>query len=184
MKRATLSAVWTSTHKKDWNTCNFMCFSVARSGKANCDGRRVEHLVLRRHEKSGLFVCACQTKGLSVSPEACLTCVFIFYIVQGRRWPGLHRNDQSLAELWVGLLRFFSVDFNWKDYVICIRQLKPLTRFEKLWNGTGFCIEGAAFFLTFLSHPLSVKFSQKKRAVQPKQHVGTLCVLPFQILLT
>lgn len=56
-------------------------------------------------------------------------------------WAEQSRNTESLAELWIGLLRFYTEEFNFKDYVISIRQRTPLTRFEKLWNGRCMAIE-------------------------------------------
>ena len=36
--------------------------------------------------------------------------------------------------------RFF-VGFNDKNLVVCVRQLKPLTKFEKMWNSPCIAIE-------------------------------------------
>ena len=63
-------------------------------------------------------------------------------IFQSKKWTGYGKNKESLAELWIGLLKFFTEEFNFKDYVVSIRHHKPLTRFEKLWNGKGLAIEG------------------------------------------
>ena len=56
-------------------------------------------------------------------------------------WPGLHKNQETLGELWVGLLRFYTEEFRFNEHVICIRRLAPLTKFEKLWNRFGIAIE-------------------------------------------
>ena len=52
-------------------------------------------------------------------------------------------NKESVGELWLGFLRFFTEEFNCKTQVVCIRQHKPLTRFEKMWTNSarGFAIE-------------------------------------------
>ncbi|KAH9499941.1 Terminal uridylyltransferase 4 [Bulinus truncatus] len=56
-------------------------------------------------------------------------------------WPHKGENKLSVAELWLGFLRFYVEDFQYKKLVISIRQLAPLTRFEKLWNGACLAIE-------------------------------------------
>ncbi|CAL1538006.1 unnamed protein product [Lymnaea stagnalis] len=56
-------------------------------------------------------------------------------------WPEKGQNKMTVAELWVGFLRFYVEEFNYKELVVCIRQKEPLTRFEKLWNGTSIAIE-------------------------------------------
>ncbi|XP_022106952.1 terminal uridylyltransferase 4-like isoform X2 [Acanthaster planci] len=52
-------------------------------------------------------------------------------------------NKESVGELWLGFLRFFTEEFNIKKHVVCIRQHKPLTRFEKMWTSSarGYAIE-------------------------------------------
>ncbi|RUS92208.1 hypothetical protein EGW08_000061 [Elysia chlorotica] len=56
-------------------------------------------------------------------------------------WPEKGKNTMSVAELWLGFLRFYVEEFNYKDLVVSIRQRAPLTRFEKLWNGTCVAVE-------------------------------------------
>ncbi|XP_059160708.1 terminal uridylyltransferase 4-like [Physella acuta] len=56
-------------------------------------------------------------------------------------WPEKGKNHMSVAELWLGFLRFYVEEFNYKELVVSIRQKAPLTRFEKLWNGTCIAIE-------------------------------------------
>ena len=48
----------------------------------------------------------------------------------------------SVAQLWLGFLRFYVEEFNYKEFVVSIRQRALLTRFEKLWNGTCIAVEG------------------------------------------
>lgn len=51
-----------------------------------------------------------------------------------RVWPHVGKNKQSLGELWIGLLRFYTETFSFRDSVVSIRRLATLTRFEKLWT--------------------------------------------------
>lgn len=62
-------------------------------------------------------------------------------VFQPRVWNGCGKNQESITELWIGLLRFYTEEFNIGEYVISIRQKEPLTKFEKLWNGSGISIE-------------------------------------------
>ncbi|CAG5125515.1 unnamed protein product, partial [Candidula unifasciata] len=56
-------------------------------------------------------------------------------------WPEKGKNSMSVAELWLGFLCFYVEEFKYKEHVVSIRQRKPLTRFEKLWNGPCIAIE-------------------------------------------
>ncbi|XP_072031740.1 terminal uridylyltransferase 4-like isoform X2 [Amphiura filiformis] len=60
-----------------------------------------------------------------------------------RVWKGYSKNRESVGQLWLGMLRFYTEDFDFKKHVITIRQIKPLTRFEKMWTAPsrGFAIE-------------------------------------------
>lgn len=62
---------------------------------------------------------------------------------QKKVWKGHGRNKLSEADLWLGFLRFYTESFDFAKYVICVRQRKLLTRFEKMWMGgsRGFAIE-------------------------------------------
>lgn len=62
--------------------------------------------------------------------------------VQRRRLPELHQNKESVGELWLGLLRFYTEEFDFKEHVISIRQRKRLTTFEKQWTSKCIAIEG------------------------------------------
>lgn len=53
-------------------------------------------------------------------------------------------NMESVGELWLGLLRFYTEEFDFKEHVISIRQKKRLTTFEKQWTSKCIAIEGAA----------------------------------------
>ncbi|XP_043942789.1 terminal uridylyltransferase 4 [Protopterus annectens] len=51
------------------------------------------------------------------------------------------KNSESIGELWLGLLRFYTEEFNFKEHVISIRQKKLLTTFEKQWTSKCIAIE-------------------------------------------
>ncbi len=74
-----------------------------------------------------------------------------------RVWPHVGKNGQSLAELWLGFLRFYTEKFDFDQNVICIRQLEPLSKFEKNWTDRMICIEDP--FL--LSHNLGGGLSRR-----------------------
>ncbi|XP_069837721.1 terminal uridylyltransferase 4 [Dendropsophus ebraccatus] len=57
------------------------------------------------------------------------------------RFPSLGQNTESLGELWLGFLRFYTEEFDFKEYVISIRQKKLLTTFEKQWTSKCISIE-------------------------------------------
>lgn len=48
------------------------------------------------------------------------------------------------------MLRFYTEEFDFKEYVISIRQKKLLTTFEKQWTSKCIAIEGT-YLLTFAS---------------------------------
>ncbi|XP_031430304.1 terminal uridylyltransferase 4 isoform X3 [Clupea harengus] len=58
-----------------------------------------------------------------------------------RRMPELQQNRESVGELWLGLLRFYTEEFDFKEHVISIRQHKRLTTFEKQWTSKCIAIE-------------------------------------------
>lgn len=51
------------------------------------------------------------------------------------------QNTESVGELWLGLLRFYTEEFDFKEHVISIRQQKRLTTFEKQWTSKCIAIE-------------------------------------------
>lgn len=73
---------------------------------------------------------------------------------QHRRLSELQPNTESVGELWLGLLRFYTEEFDFKEHVISIRQRKRLTTFEKQWTSKCIAIEGAhmCFYLTLRLH--------------------------------
>lgn len=66
----------------------------------------------------------------------------LFSYLQKKRLPSLGKNTETLGELWLGLLRFYTEEFDFKEYVISIRQKKLLTTFEKQWTSKCIAIEG------------------------------------------
>ncbi|KAF3835533.1 hypothetical protein F7725_028091, partial [Dissostichus mawsoni] len=56
-------------------------------------------------------------------------------------------NTESVGELWLGLLRFYTEEFDFKEHVISIRQRKRLTTFEKQWTSKCIAIEVTNFIM-------------------------------------
>ena len=68
--------------------------------------------------------------------------ILLCLALQPQVWPEWGQNKESLAELWTGLLKFYTEEFLYNEHVISIRQREPLMRFEKPWNGKRIAIEG------------------------------------------
>lgn len=62
-------------------------------------------------------------------------------------WPYLGANRKSVSELFMEFMIYYSDTFNFEENVVCTRQLKPLTRLEKMWTGKKIAIEDP-FLLT------------------------------------
>ncbi|XP_071539111.1 terminal uridylyltransferase 7-like isoform X2 [Panulirus ornatus] len=73
------------------------------------------------------------------------------------KWKDYGRNKESVGQLWVSMLRYYTETFNWKEHVVTIRQLAPLTRLQKLWNSRCIVIEDPFD----LSHNLGAGLSRK-----------------------
>ncbi|TRY67979.1 hypothetical protein DNTS_035546 [Danionella cerebrum] len=58
-----------------------------------------------------------------------------------RRFLEKNQNRETVGELWLGLLRFYTEEFDFKEHVISIRQHKRLTTFEKQWTSKCIAIE-------------------------------------------
>ncbi|ETV73247.1 hypothetical protein, variant 2 [Aphanomyces astaci] len=60
---------------------------------------------------------------------------YFFDPVQDVQWQWLHQfgaaNTQSLAELWLGLFRYFDSTFDYATHVVSIRMARPLFKAEK-----------------------------------------------------
>ncbi|XP_066460192.1 terminal uridylyltransferase 7 [Eleutherodactylus coqui] len=72
-------------------------------------------------------------------------------------WPEYGKNKESVGELWLGLLRFYTEDFDFKEHVISIRKLSLVTTFKKQWTSKYIVIEDP-FDLT---HNLGAGLSRK-----------------------
>nr|XP_033783592.1 terminal uridylyltransferase 7 isoform X2 [Geotrypetes seraphini] len=56
-------------------------------------------------------------------------------------WADDGKNQESVGELWLGLLRFYTEEFDFKEHVICIRRKSLLTTFKKQWTSKYIVIE-------------------------------------------
>jgi len=72
-------------------------------------------------------------------------------------WAGYNRNKMSVGELWIGFLHFYAGEWDDKRLVVSIRQSRPLTKFEKMWNSPCIAIEDPFE----LSHNLGAGISRK-----------------------
>ncbi|NWX88384.1 TUT7 uridylyltransferase, partial [Nothoprocta pentlandii] len=72
-------------------------------------------------------------------------------------WPEYGKNTESIGQLWLGLLRFYTEDFDFKEHVICIRRKSLLTTFKKQWTSKYIVIEDPFD----LNHNLGAGLSRK-----------------------
>ncbi|RWS31424.1 TUT7/ZCCHC6-like protein, partial [Leptotrombidium deliense] len=56
-------------------------------------------------------------------------------------WKHFRTNNLSVAELFVGFLRYFSETFDFGKHVVCINQLQSLCKLKKMWTGKRIAIE-------------------------------------------
>jgi terminal uridylyltransferase len=56
-------------------------------------------------------------------------------------WPHFKSNKQTVGELWLGFLRYYTEVFDWDNHVVCIRSNVPLTRKIKNWTKHRLAIE-------------------------------------------
>jgi len=56
-------------------------------------------------------------------------------------WPSYGKNHKSLGELWVGLIHYYTKQFDFKTTVVTIRQGNQMTRAHKQWTRRKMCIE-------------------------------------------
>ncbi|XP_068461077.1 terminal uridylyltransferase 7 isoform X2 [Clinocottus analis] len=73
------------------------------------------------------------------------------------RWPQHGKNTETVGELWLGLLRFYTEDFDFREHVICLRQRGRLTTFNKQWTSKYIVIEDPFD----LNHNLGAGLSRK-----------------------
>ncbi|XP_036259188.1 terminal uridylyltransferase 7 isoform X1 [Molothrus ater] len=72
-------------------------------------------------------------------------------------WPDYGKNTESTGQLWLGLLRFYTEEFDFKEHVICIRRKNLLTTFKKQWTSKYIVIEDPFD----LNHNLGAGLSRK-----------------------
>ncbi|KAM6930542.1 terminal uridylyltransferase 7 [Xenentodon cancila] len=72
-------------------------------------------------------------------------------------WPPYGKNTETVGELWLGLLRFYTEDFDFKEHVVCIRHYARLTTFNKQWTSKYIVIEDPFD----LNHNLGAGLSRK-----------------------
>lgn len=72
-------------------------------------------------------------------------------------WPEYKKNKESVGQLWLGLLQFYTETFDFKESVICIRRKEPLTTFKKQWTSKHLAIEDPFD----LSHNLGAGLSRR-----------------------
>ncbi|NXH90350.1 TUT7 uridylyltransferase, partial [Edolisoma coerulescens] len=72
-------------------------------------------------------------------------------------WPDYGKNTESVGQLWLGLLRFYTEEFDFKEHVICIRRKSLLTTFKKQWTSKYIVIEDPFD----LNHNLGAGLSRK-----------------------
>lgn len=53
-----------------------------------------------------------------------------------------NRNTESVGELFLDFLRYYSEIFRFDEHIICCRQKAFLTRLDKMWTGKKIAIEG------------------------------------------
>uniref|UniRef100_A0A3B4AG04 CCHC-type domain-containing protein n=1 Tax=Periophthalmus magnuspinnatus TaxID=409849 RepID=A0A3B4AG04_9GOBI len=72
-------------------------------------------------------------------------------------WPHYGKNRESVGQLWLGLLQFYTEDFDFREHVVCIRQHARLTTFNKQWTSKLIAIEDPFD----LNHNLGAGLSRK-----------------------
>ncbi|XP_032371984.1 terminal uridylyltransferase 7 [Etheostoma spectabile] len=72
-------------------------------------------------------------------------------------WPPYGKNTETVGELWLGLLRFYTEDFDFREHVVCIRLHGCLTTFNKQWTSKYIVIEDPFD----LNHNLGAGLSRK-----------------------
>lgn len=52
------------------------------------------------------------------------------------------KNEQSLGELWLNMLRYYAVEFNYENHVIAITSSAVMKKSSKCWKHKRVSIEG------------------------------------------
>lgn len=68
-------------------------------------------------------------------------CYVVFYISQDSGFTN-EMDKRSLADLWVPMLRFYSIGFDKDNYYISIINKKVGLKSDKGWDGRRLCIQG------------------------------------------
>lgn len=99
------------------------------------------------------------------------------------RWQHYGTNTETVGELWLGLLRFYTEEFDFREHVVCIRQHARLTTFNKQWTSKYIAIEDPFD----LNHNLGAGLSRKminfimKAFINSRKVFGTpVRVIPVQ----
>lgn len=92
-------------------------------------------------------------------------------------WKDVGQNTQCVAQLWLGLFRFYARTFDFKHYVITIRQKKPLTKIQKMWTCKSIAIEDPFDLNHNLSSGVIAKAFARIRAVfcESSSYCSTSC---------
>lgn len=70
-----------------------------------------------------------------------LICNLILIFLQPYIWKEFGKNKQTLHDLWLGFLRYYTEAFDAKNFVIQMRRFEPMSKFEKLWSDKPLAIE-------------------------------------------
>lgn len=57
---------------------------------------------------------------------------FLLFCHQHKHWTC--RNSETAGALWLRMCKFYALEYDNKETVICIRQRAPLKRAEKKWT--------------------------------------------------
>ena len=76
-------------------------------------------------------------------------------------WPYHKANTQTVGELWLGFLCYYTEKFDWNNNVVCIRDNDVLTRRSKNWTKHRLAIEDPFE----LSHNLAAGVSHKSKKI-------------------
>ncbi|KAL1764889.1 terminal uridylyltransferase 7 isoform X5 [Sigmodon hispidus] len=72
-------------------------------------------------------------------------------------WPEYGENKESVGQLWLGLLKFYTEEFDFKEHIISVRRKHLLTTSQKKWASKFIVIEDPFY----CSHKLGSGLSRK-----------------------
>ena len=93
-------------------------------------------------------------------------------------WPFLGANRKSVSQLWLEFLEYYAEGFDDKNQVVCIRRLRPLSKFEKMWNSASIAIEDPFD----LGHNLGAGISRRMNLFIKKAFIRTRDRHGFMVL--